>query len=105
MRPKTFLTYFILCAIPLLLLAALNYWTGVRTANSTLSTIVQNDLNSFNSGVDEVVDERAHKILGFAIKGVVQDLLAKKQRNEIDPVSNYEQMLDTRMRLKDRKSV
>jgi signal transduction histidine kinase len=100
MRSKSFLTYFILCAIPLLLLAGLNYWNGVRTVNSTLSTIVQNDLNSFNAAVEEVLDERRHEILGFALKGVVQDLLFKKQRNEIDPVSNYEQMMDARMRLK-----
>src|SRR5689334_20906682 len=83
MRPKPFLTYFILCAIPLLLLAALNYWNGVRTVDSTLATIVQNDLNSFNSAVDEVLDERKHELLGFAIKRVVQNTLAKKERNEI----------------------
>jgi len=100
MRPKSFLTYFILCAIPLLLLAALNYWNGVSTANSMLGTILQNDLNSFNGAVDEVLKEREKEILGFAIKPVVQNLLSKKQTNEIHPVSNYEQMLDTRMRLK-----
>ena len=100
MRPKPFLTYFVLCAIPLLLLAALNYWNGLRTVNTTLNTIVQNDLNSFNSAVDEVLNERRREILGFAIKGVVQDLLLKEQRNEIAPESNYEQMMDARMRLK-----
>ena len=36
-RPKPFLTYFILCAIPLLLLAGFNYWNGIRTVDSTLS--------------------------------------------------------------------
>ena len=100
MRPRPFLTYFILCAIPLLLLAALNYWNGVRTINTTLSTIAQNDLNSFSVAVDEVLNERRREILGFAIKGVVGNLLFQKERNEIDPVSNYEQMMDTRMRLK-----
>ena len=83
MRLKPFLTYFVLCAIPLLLLAAVNYWNGFRTVNSTLSTIVQNDLNSFNVAVDEVLDERKHEILGFAIKSVVQNILARKERNEI----------------------
>src|SRR5215510_4813978 len=84
MRSKPFLTYFILCAIPLLLLAALNYWNGIRTANTTLSTIVQNDLNSFNFAVDQVLKERGQDILGLTIKGAVQDLLSNKQRNEID---------------------
>jgi len=83
MRLKPFLTYFVLCAIPLLLLAAVNYWNGFRTVNSTLSTIVQNDLNSFNVAVDEVLDERKHEILGFAIKSVVQNILARKERNDI----------------------
>src|ERR1043166_1584105 len=83
MRPKPFLTSFILCAIPLLLLAALNYWNGVRTVESTLGAIVQNDLNSFNVAVDEVLDERKHEILGFAIERVVQNTLAKKERTEI----------------------
>src|SRR5215213_3194374 len=98
MRPKPFLTYFILCAIPLLFFAGLNYWNGVRTLDSTLSTIAQDDLNSFTGAVDELLKEREQDILGFAIKGVVQDLLLKK--NEIDPASNYEQMMDARMRLK-----
>ena len=98
MRPKPFLTYFILCAIPLLFFAALNYWNGVRTVDSTLSTIAQDDLNSFTGAVDELLKEREQDILGFAIKGVVQDLLRK--RTEIDPASNYEQMMDARMRLK-----
>ena len=91
MRPKPFLTYFILCAIPLLIFAGLDYWNGVRTVNSTLSTIAQDDLNTFTGAVDEVLKEREQDILGFAIKGVVQDLLLK--RTEIDP-------MDARMRLK-----
>jgi signal transduction histidine kinase len=87
MRPKPFLTYFILCAMPLLLFAGLNYWNGLRTVDSTLSTIAQDDLNSFTGAVDEVLEERRREILGFAAKGVVQDLF-KKQRTEIDPLSN-----------------
>jgi len=100
MRPKPFLTYFILCAIPLLLLAGLNYWNGVTTVNSTLSTIVQNDLNSFNSAVNDVLEKRRQEIAGLAIGGVVQNILLKKEKNEIDPATNYEQMMDARMRLK-----
>src|SRR5262249_14945170 len=99
-RPKPFLTYFILCAIPLLLLAGLNYWNGVSTVNSTLSTIVQNDLNSFNSAVNDVLEKRRQEIAGLAIGGVVQNILLKKEKNEIDPATNYEQMMDARMRLK-----
>ena len=99
-RPKPFLTYFILCAIPLLLLAALNYWNGLRTVDSTVSTIVQDDLYSFNVAVDEVLRERGHDILRFAIAPVVQDLLLQKEKNEIDPASNSDQLIGVRDRLK-----
>src|SRR5262245_4045188 len=84
MRPKPFLTYFILCAIPLLLLAGLNYWNGIRTLNSSLSAILQNDLDSFNGAVDEVLEERGRDILRFAIDPVVQDVLSKKERTEVE---------------------
>jgi signal transduction histidine kinase len=100
MRRKPFLTYFILCAIPLLLLAGLNYWNGVRAVNSTLSTIAQDDVNSFSVAVDEVLEERRSEILRFANSLSVQNIFDQKARNEIDPASNYEQMMDTRRRLK-----
>jgi signal transduction histidine kinase len=67
MRPKSFLTYFLLCAIPLLLLAELNYWNGTRSVNSTISTIAQNDLNTFSAAVDELLDENQKSILQLAI--------------------------------------
>ena len=54
-RRKPFLTYFALCAIPLLLLAGLNFWNGLRSVDSTVSTIVQNDLNALNVGIDEAL--------------------------------------------------
>ena len=100
MRPKPFLTYFILCAIPLLLLAGLNYWNSVRTVNSMLSTVVQDDLSSFNIAVDELLDDREHDIRSFTVESPVQNILLKKQRNEIDPGSNSEQLTDTRLSLK-----
>lgn len=52
-RRRPFLTYFALCAVLLVLLAILNYWNGLRSVNATVGTIVQNDLNAFNVGIDE----------------------------------------------------
>ena len=78
-RPKPFLTYFIFCAIPLLLLAGLNYWRGVSTVNSTLSTIVQDDLNSFNVGVDDVLRQRESEILRLALHRDVQNIINKTE--------------------------
>jgi signal transduction histidine kinase len=77
-RPKPFLTYFVFCAIPLLLLAGLNYWNGLRTIDSTISTIVQNDLNSLNVSVDELLRAQRNSILRLARSGNVQRAVSNK---------------------------
>lgn len=77
-RPKPFLTYFVLCAIPLLLLAGLNYWNGLRTVDSTIGAIVQHDLNSFNVAVDEVIREQESALLRLAMTPDVQQIVADK---------------------------
>ena len=74
-RPKSFLTYFLLCAIPLLLLAGINYWNGLRTVDSTLGAVVQNDLNSLNVGVDEVLRESERYMRRLALTPNVQRAL------------------------------
>ena len=74
-RPKSFLTYFLLCAIPLLLLAGLNYWNALRTVDSTLRAVVQNDLNSLNVGVDEVLRESERYMRRLALTPNVQGAL------------------------------
>jgi len=71
-RPKPFLTYFVLCAIPLLLLAALNYWNGMRAVDYTLNTIVQDDLHSFTLSVDRLLDEEGSVLLKLATVPDVQ---------------------------------
>src|SRR6185369_15370956 len=71
-RPKPFLTYFVLCAIPLLLLAGLNYWNGMRAVDYTLNTIVQDDLHSFTLSVDKLLDEEASVLLKLATVPEVQ---------------------------------
>ncbi|HEU0251659.1 MAG TPA: ATP-binding protein [Pyrinomonadaceae bacterium] len=76
-RHKPFLTYFIFCAIPLLLLAGLNYWRGLQTLNSTLSTVAQDDLNSFNVAVDEVVRRQEAEMLRLPLDASVQALVNK----------------------------
>ena len=73
-RPKSFLTYFVLCAIPLLLLAGLNYWNGIRSVDSTLGTTVQDDLNSLNVTVNEVIGEREKAIMRLALNPDVQQV-------------------------------
>src|SRR6185369_4222595 len=63
MRSKPFLTYFLICAVPLLLLAALNYWNATRSVDHTASTIVENDLNSFTVAVDQLLDAQGKQVL------------------------------------------
>jgi signal transduction histidine kinase len=66
-RRKPFLTYFGLCAIPLLLLAGLNYWNGLRSVDSTTGAVVQNDLNSFNVAIDAELRERKSDFLRLSM--------------------------------------
>ena len=77
MRPKPFLTYFLLCAIPLFLLAGLNYWNATRSVESSVSAIAQSDLNAFSGAVNELLDENQKRILQFAIAPSVRDLVTR----------------------------
>lgn len=75
-RRKPFLTYFSLCAIPLVLLAGLNFWNGMRTVDSTVAAIVQEDLNSFTAAVDEVLRDQESAILRLAMTRSIQRVVA-----------------------------
>jgi signal transduction histidine kinase len=77
-RRKSFLTYVIPCAIPLLLLAGLNYWNGLRSVDSAVSAIVQSDLQSFNFAVDDELRERKGDFLRLSMMKEVQSLVDKK---------------------------
>jgi signal transduction histidine kinase len=76
MRQKPFLTYFLLCAIPLFLLAGLNYWNATRSVDSAVSTIAQNDLNAFSAAVAELLDENQKSILQLAIEPKARDIVS-----------------------------
>src|SRR5829696_396175 len=97
-RPKAFLTYCILCAIPLLLLAGLNYWNGVRAVDSAVSAAVQDDFNSFSVAVDEGIGEQERAILRLALNSDVQQLVTHRsgdlqQRTSLLDLSGYFQSL------------
>lgn len=86
-RPRPFLTYFILCAIPLLLFAALNYWNGIRSADTTLGHVVQEGLNSFHAGVDEILHEKGKAVLQLAITREVQRVATERTEDGGNPLS------------------
>ena len=81
-RQRPFLTYFILCAIPLLFFAALNYWNGIRRVDTSLSTVAQEDLNAFNAGVDEVLHENGQAVLQLAITREVQHVATNRTEDD-----------------------
>ena len=85
MRPKPFLTYFLLCAIPLFLLAGLNYWNATRSVESSVSAIAQNDLNAFSGAVNELLDENQKRILQFAIAPSVRELITRTDVTRSSP--------------------
>lgn len=76
MRQKSFLTYFAICAVPLLLLAALNYWNGIRSVDNTVNPIVQADLNSFTAGINQTLDEQGNALLKLAVAPEIQTAIA-----------------------------
>lgn len=86
-RPKPFLTYFILCAIPLLLLAGLDYWHGVKSVKSNISSIVQGDLNSVNVSVDEILRDKERSILRLALSSNVQRVVTNQTDLDLSPLS------------------
>jgi signal transduction histidine kinase len=88
MRPKPFLTYFILCAIPLLLFAGLNYWNGLRSVDASVGAIVQNDLNAFNVAVDKELSDRKSDFLRLSMMEDVQALV-DKERSQVYPQGRY----------------
>ncbi len=88
-RRKPFLTYFVLCAIPLLLLAGLNYWNGLRSVDSTVGPIVQNDLNAFNVAVDQELRERKSDLLRLSMMKDMQYVVSDKERVDVWPQGMY----------------
>ena len=97
LRRKSFLTYFALCAAPLLLLAGLNFWNGYRSVDSTISSIVQEDLNSFTAGVDEVLGDQGNAMLRFALMRSIQQAVVQPENAQRQAASSsLKSVLDLR---------
>jgi hypothetical protein len=72
LRSKPFLTYFLICAVPLLLLAGLNYWNGTRSVHNTVNAIVQEDLQLYTGDVDRWLEAQGRALLRLAVNTDVQ---------------------------------
>lgn len=96
-RRKPFLTYFFLCAAPLLLLAGLNYWNGYRAVEATAGAIVQEDLNSFTVGVNEVVEDQANAIMRLSLARHLQEAVTQPASPQTQAASsNLKSVLELR---------
>ena len=71
MRQKRFLTYLLICAVPLLLLAALNYWNATHSVSKTVETIVQNDLQNYTGAVNKLRVHQGSALLTPAVAPAV----------------------------------
>ena len=97
LRRKPFLTYFALCAAPLLLLAGLNYLNGFHTVDATIESIVQEDLNSFTAGVDEVLRDQENAMLRLTLARNIQQAVAQPENPQRQTASSsLKSMLDLR---------
>jgi signal transduction histidine kinase len=99
LRRKSFLTYFALCAVPLLLLAALNYWNGVRSADAALEAVVQDDLNSFTAAVVEVLRDQESAMLRLSLTRNIQQAVAQPENSQTQAQSaslSLKSLLDLR---------
>ncbi len=77
-RPKPFLTYLLICFAPLLILAVVNYWNGIRVTNAAAGAELQDHLNAFTSGVDRVLHEQEQEIMSFAVSRATQQFVERR---------------------------
>lgn len=76
MKRRGLLTYLLLCLVPLLVLAVLNYWNGLGLADQTIGDTAQRDLNSLTADVDRRVQQQETEIRRLASAKSVHDYLA-----------------------------
>jgi Signal transduction histidine kinase len=67
--------------VPLLLLAALNYWNGLKTVDATLSTQAQSHLNSLAVEVDRRLRDEELELSRIALSPQLRDLLNSKKNS------------------------
>ena len=83
-RPKPFLTYLLICFAPLLLLAVFNYWNGITATDAVAGADLQDHLNAFTSGVDNVLHKEEDEIMRFSVSRATQQFAEERTnpRNE-----------------------
>src|SRR6266496_26485 len=78
-RPGPFFTYLLICLAPLLLLAVLNYWNGMRTLDAIVSADLQDHLTAFTGGVNVVLNAQENEIMRLALAPSTQQFVAARE--------------------------
>ena len=76
MKRRGFLAYLLLCLLPLILLAVLNYWIGLRLVDQSVADTAQRDLNALAADTDRRVQQQEAEIRRLASAKSVRDFLA-----------------------------
>jgi signal transduction histidine kinase len=85
---KNLLTYLPYCLVPLLLLAALNYWNGLRSVDTTLSAQAQSHLNSLAGEINRRLEIERLDLSRAALAKQLQDVVAARREGVPIALSN-----------------
>ena len=78
-RPKSFLIYLVICLAPLLLLTAVSYWNAIRVIDTAVGGDLQDHLNSFTSGIDDILRDQEKEVMKLALAQPVRQFVATKK--------------------------
>jgi signal transduction histidine kinase len=78
-RRKRFLTFFVLCAIPLILLVGINYWNGVRATESTLRRNLEYSRDNLVQDLQDDLSEHENDLLVLARSQKLQIYLSAQE--------------------------
>jgi signal transduction histidine kinase len=74
-RPKLFLTFLGFCLVPLVLLALVNYWYGVRIAEARLQSDQEARLADFKNQVNKVFGEDREELTSLSRSSLLLDYI------------------------------
>jgi len=88
-RPKLFLTFLGLCLVPLVLLALMNYWSGVRIAGRALRTDQESKLAEFKSAVAELLQQDQNELIRLSRSRSLDDYLRTKSHDNVSSLTTH----------------
>lgn len=83
-RTKLFLTFLGLCMVPVILLALINYWSLVRTAEAALQTDQETRLADFTNHVTGIVSEDRNELIKLSRSPPLLDYVRLRAHENTD---------------------